>query len=299
MEIRGIGVFEKLYGNENSKRILTKLITDLRNSRDSFSSLLFLGKSGVGKKLFALEFARGLNCLNSGETSCKCSSCIKYQLNAHPNIILEDSGDKAISVDLSRKILEESSLCADEGQIKVVILNNAEKLTKSATNALLKLMEDGRRSTIFVLITSNKDKLLPTLQSRLKIIPFSTLSEQETLNFAKNELKITDEVQLCKLVLFSNGIVGRMTDKELVGKVFYEVDVAQNFVKMGEIVNLFKLSERWAKDPNLLYYIELMYKTSDVTNTVKEIENSVYYICEPRCNKELALKNMFLQLALK
>ena len=116
-------MFEKLYGNDDVKSILAKMVADIKKSRESFSSLLFLGSAGIGKKLFALEFARVINCLGSGEAFCACSSCSKYSIGAHPNIILEDCGDKAISVELSRRMVAEASLCSDESQKKVVILN--------------------------------------------------------------------------------------------------------------------------------------------------------------------------------
>jgi DNA polymerase III subunit delta' len=290
-------VFNALYGNNDAKLILKKLTAGFKNSRESFSSLLFLGPEGIGKKLFALEFARSLNCLNSAEEDCACISCGRYRLDANTNIILQDSGDKSISVKLSRQIVADSVLCADENYVKVVIINNVENLTKTASNSLLKLMEDGKRSTVFILICANVDKLLTTLKSRLNIVNFYPLKESEVIKFAETELKIVDRETLARLVLFSNGILKRIVDRDLVGKVFFEVDVVKACIQKGETLKLFDIAERWAKDENLNFYLELFYKMADVTNHIKEIELLMYNIVEGG-NKELALKNMFLQLVL-
>ena len=115
----------------------------------------------------SLRIAQTLNCLN-GTTGDDCAACEHIERRIHPDVhFIEVAGDrKLISVEQIREILAGSSMRPYEGRNKVFIIDPAEGLTASGSNALLKTLEEPTRDTTFLLLTRSPDLLLPTIRSR-------------------------------------------------------------------------------------------------------------------------------------
>lgn len=145
---------------------------------------LFTGDKGVGKYLTAKNFASTLNCMNQGiEThfdSCgHCSSCIKIEKNIHPDIFEIRAEKNQIKVNMIRSLEYDFSLKAFEGKWKIALIDDAELLNNSASNAFLKTLEEPPDKSLMILISSRPDMLLPTIRSRCQSIHFTPLPSSD------------------------------------------------------------------------------------------------------------------------
>jgi len=142
-------------------------------------AILINGVDGVGKDLFAKNFASLLLCQNDSNSSqaCgKCSSCGLYQVDNHPDLIVvrpEDKG-KAIKIDQIRGLITELSSTAHFGGYRVVIIESAELLNTASANALLKTLEEPQEDIVIILISAHPTILAATIRSRCQTILIDT-----------------------------------------------------------------------------------------------------------------------------
>jgi DNA polymerase III subunit delta' len=142
-------------------------------------SLLFAGPAGVGKRTTAVAFAQALNCLapRDGDACGVCAACSRIARGVHPDVVLvapEDSG--AIRIEQVRDIVDRAAYRPFEGRRRVVIIDEADALGVPPQHALLKTLEEPPSSSIFILVTSRPDVLLPTVRSRCPQLRFRPLS---------------------------------------------------------------------------------------------------------------------------
>ena len=141
-------------------------------------AILLSGPAGIGKYQFAAQFAESLLCnepTDKGFACGQCRSCLLLNADSHPDIVKiqpEETG-KAIKVDQIRRLsgFTELSAHVNDGY-KVVLLEPAENMNRSAANSLLKTLEEPTPRTILLLVTSNPQRLLPTIRSRCQRIDF-------------------------------------------------------------------------------------------------------------------------------
>ena len=190
-------------------------------------ALLFSGEEGVGKKLFALEIAKALNCRAAqGVEGCgKCPACVRMSRFNFPQsedsdewkkIIWTDHGDvgmvvapkRLLLVDQMRDIEREANFRPFEGRARVFIVDDADKLNDASANALLKSLEEPPPTSHIILITSRPAMLLPTIRSRCQAIRFSPLSTAEIEQYLlRNKLATPSEAGLRARA--GNGSIGR------------------------------------------------------------------------------------------
>lgn len=187
-------MFDQLTGNERVKKLLRRILEAGRIP----GALLFTGEEGVGKKLFALEIAKALNCRSrQGAEGCGvCSSCVRIAKINYPQssesedwkeIIWTDHADvglvaapkRVLLVDQMRKIEREANFRPYEGAARVFLIDDADKLNDPSANALLKVLEEPPHTSHIVLLTSRPAMLLPTIRSRCQLIRFSPLTAKE------------------------------------------------------------------------------------------------------------------------
>lgn len=137
---------------------------------------LFLGPSGVGKKLTALNFARALNC-GAGQAirPCgECASCKKISSGNHPDVSLispEKEGG-TVKIEKIRQLIKDISLKPYEARKKVYIIDEADAMTQESANALLMTLEEPPTESVIILIAENLNDILKTIISRSQIIRF-------------------------------------------------------------------------------------------------------------------------------
>jgi DNA polymerase-3 subunit delta' len=141
-------------------------------------SLLFAGPAGATKRQTALAVAQTLNCLDlrqvtdaSGQPitdACGiCASCVRIQRGVHPDVVIVEPGDTgAIRIDQIREVVERTAYRPFEGRRRVVVIDEADALMAPAQNALLKTLEEPPSLSVFILVTTRPDMLLPTVRSR-------------------------------------------------------------------------------------------------------------------------------------
>ncbi|MGB3161698.1 DNA polymerase III subunit delta' [Carnobacterium sp.] len=152
---------------------------------------LFEGVSGTGKKDMALWVAASLFCQKPIDNlPCKeCTSCSRVLKQVHPDVIEIAPDGLSIKVEQVRQLKAEFSKSGVEGQQKVFIIEDAEKMTAGAANSLLKFLEEPNGKAIAFLLTTAKQRLLPTILSRCQLIHFRNLSKQRLLDeLEKKEL---------------------------------------------------------------------------------------------------------------
>lgn len=163
------------FGNEKILKLLQKSIVNNKVAH----GYLFCGTDGIGKKLFALHFAKMLNCEDSTNIPCEhCKQCTKISKGLHPDIKLIQTETKFIKIETIKELSIFSQSQPFEGKFKVAIIDDAHKMNLAASNALLKTLEEPSRHTIIILITSNPKSLLPTIASRSVKISFSPLNDE-------------------------------------------------------------------------------------------------------------------------
>jgi len=145
-------------------------------------SLLFAGPAGVGKRSTAIALAQSLNCLTprDGDACGTCAACTRIARGVHSDVVVvkpEDSG--AIKIEQVREIVDRAAYRPFEGKRRVVIIDEADALVTQAQNALLKTLEEPPPSSVFVMVTSRPDVLLPTVHSRCPQLRFQALSSTD------------------------------------------------------------------------------------------------------------------------
>lgn len=154
---------------------------------------LFCGPRGVGKTTCARIFAKTINCLQptaSGEACDNCESCRSFNEQRSFNIHELDAASNN-SVDDIRLLIDQVRVPPQVGKYKVYIIDEVHMLSQSAFNAFLKTLEEPPHHTIFILATTEKHKILPTILSRCQIYDFTRITlddiEKHLMNVAQNE----------------------------------------------------------------------------------------------------------------
>lgn len=172
-------------------------------------ALLFSGKEGIGKRKIASDAAQALLC--EAKTFPACGACLscKMVLRGVGNVVLtlqpEGEKRKVIKIENIRGLQEK--LFVSSNNNLVCIIDKPEFMTHEASNAFLKLLEEPPEGVFFILVTANKDMLLPTILSRMAIIRFNVLSKKAIRDILMSDFVERDMLKLA--VNFCNGGVGR------------------------------------------------------------------------------------------
>ena len=169
--------FETVIG----QRALTTTLKNAIASGKLAHAYLFCGPRGVGKTTCARIFAKTINCLNptaDGEACNECESCRAFNEQRSYNIHELDAASNN-SVDDIRQLVDQVRIPPQIGRYKVYIIDEVHMLSTSAFNAFLKTLEEPPRHAIFILATTEKHKILPTILSRCQIYDFSRIGVED------------------------------------------------------------------------------------------------------------------------
>ena len=168
----------------------TALTTTLRNAVKSGKlahAYLFCGPRGVGKTTCARIFAKAINCLHptpDGEACGECESCRAFAEQRSYNIFELDAASNN-SVENIKQIMEQTRIPPQVGKYKVFIIDEVHMLSAAAFNAFLKTLEEPPAHVIFILATTEKHKILPTILSRCQIYDFERMTVENTIAHLK------------------------------------------------------------------------------------------------------------------
>ena len=166
------------------------LTATLKNAIDSHrlaQAYLFCGPRGVGKTSCARIFARTINCLSptpEGEACGHCDSCVAMEQGNSYNIIELDAASNN-SVDDIRNLTEQVNVPPQVGNYRVFIIDEVHMLTTQAFNAFLKTLEEPPKYVIFILATTEKHKVIPTILSRCQIYDFKRITTADMADHLK------------------------------------------------------------------------------------------------------------------
>ena len=162
--------------------ITTTLKNAIKNNQLAHA-FLFCGPRGVGKTTCARILAKTINCVNQtpeGEACNTCHSCISFNEGTSLNIHELDAASNN-SVDDIRTLVEQVRFAPQAGKYKVYIIDEVHMLSSSAFNAFLKTLEEPPPYAIFILATTEKHKILPTILSRCQIFDFKRITTNDTV----------------------------------------------------------------------------------------------------------------------
>ena len=142
------------------------------------------GEKGVGKKTLAFVVSKSLQCETGEPDPCgKCKSCLQVESGNQPDIIwIKHEKPNVITVDEIRaQVVNDVSLKPYSSRYKIYIIPDAQMMNPAAQNALLKTLEEPPEYTIIILLTSNLDKMLPTIISRCLVLNFKPVANPDAI----------------------------------------------------------------------------------------------------------------------
>ena len=202
--------FAQVIGQEHVKAPLQAALSRGRIGH----AYLFSGPRGVGKTTTARLLAMAVNCERDDKPCGECESCLLVRRGAHPDVTELDAASNN-SVEDIRDLREKVYLSSVRGGRRVWVLDEAHMLSKSASNALLKTLEEPPEGLVFVLATTEPEKLPPTILSRTQHFRFRRLSETEIeskLGHLTQEAEV--EAEPGALTLVARAADGAMRDAE-------------------------------------------------------------------------------------
>jgi DNA polymerase-3 subunit gamma/tau len=169
--------FDEVVGQEATTQTLKNAI----KNKQLAHSFLFCGSRGIGKTTIARIFAKTINCKDlqaDGEACNQCDACLSFNNHASFNVIELDAASKN-SVDDIRELIEQVQYAPQNAEYKVFIIDEVHMLSSSAFNAFLKTLEEPPAYAKFILATTEKHKILPTILSRCQIYDFKRISIED------------------------------------------------------------------------------------------------------------------------
>jgi DNA polymerase III subunit delta' len=184
-------------------------------------ALLLAGPAGVGKRRVATALAQALNCLSpiSSEQferdACGvCAVCGRISRSTHPDIIVIEPGDTgSINVPAVREAIDRAGYRPFEGRRRVVIIDEADAMMAPAQSALLKTLEEPPSASVFVLVSSMADALLPTVRSRCSRLRFGPLAASEIADALKRDHGYS-EAEARAVAANADGSLGRAIEAQ-------------------------------------------------------------------------------------
>lgn len=177
-----MNTFDEIIGNESIKLHLKNSIKMQKTSH----AYILEGEKGMGKRLMADSFAKALQCEAGEENPCnKCSSCIAMDSQNHPDIIyVKPTNKTGFGVDDIREQINTDIYTKPyKYRYKIYIVEEGEKMTEQAQNALLKTLEEPPEYGIIMILTENFDKLLSTIISRCVHVAIKPLKQAEVIKY--------------------------------------------------------------------------------------------------------------------
>jgi len=162
------GVYADLVGQEHVVEILEKAVLATRTGEETQEmthAWVFTGPPGSGRSSAAVAFAQALVCANNGCGTC--NECKSAANGAHPDVEIIRTEGLSIKIDEVRELLTRVAWAPSMGGWRVVVMEDADRLTESAANALLKAIEEPGNRTVWLLCAPTLHDVLPTIQNRL------------------------------------------------------------------------------------------------------------------------------------
>ena len=198
--------FETLLGNEQLKKNLSQSISSGHISH----FYLISGPAGSGKRTLAVSLAAAMLCKEREKPCMHCAACRKVLSGNHPDFItVDDPEKKTVPVELIRQARSDMYIQPNEADRKIYLFPRAQDMGLPGQNALLKVLEEPPQYGVFLLLTDNPNKLLPTVRSRCRELKLQPLPEQILLRQLEKEFPNAGREDLQAAAARSGGFLGQ------------------------------------------------------------------------------------------
>ena len=187
-------VFSEIVGQDRPISILESAINAASqgsNSQEMTHAWLFTGPPGSGRSNLAIAFAAALVCKNGGCNECR--ECETAKNGTHPDVEIVKVEGVSIKIDEVRDLVARSAWGASTSPWRIVIIEDCDRMTEAASNALLKAIEEPGAQTIWLLCAPTLHDVLPTIRSRCRNINLTTPSTSAVANFLEKNMKASKE----------------------------------------------------------------------------------------------------------
>ena len=183
-------------------------------------ALIIEGEQGLGKRTLARQLAAALVCRSESKPCMECAQCRKAVQNIHPDIFEHSAagGANSFHVDVVRNVISDAFVQPNEAEYKVYILGNADCMSVSAQNALLKVLEEPPSYVVFILTASSKSMMLETVLSRSVVVTLEGVPLEDGVKYISDRFNDTDKNSIRANLEAFNGNIGKATDALQEGK---------------------------------------------------------------------------------
>ena len=291
-------MFDDIIGNNKIKQ---KLQLAIENNLVSHS-YMFTGIQGIGKQLFAKEFAKQILCLNNKcNNNSKCDSCVKYETLNHPDYTFIEQIGNSIKIDKIREMqkdIQEKPILSPK---KVYIINNVETMTKEAQNCLLKTLEEPPRYAIIILICQNENMLLTTIKSRCLIMKFEKISKENIKKYLDSNQDISINEPLLD---YSEGSIGKILELKDNQDKYMEIQKFVEEIDKRDIIDIIKYASPLYQSKEEIYsfleFINILLLKKCIVDT--KYSNSIIIVEETKkrikqnSNYDMTIDNMVFNM---
>ena len=269
-------LFENIVGNNKIKESLKNAV----KSNNVSHSYLFVGKAGVGKKIFAKDLAKKVMCLGSNGGAQNngvknndvqnnnvandnleldfdnCDSCIKFDANSNPDFSIIVPDGKSIKIEQIRNLQAKIVEKPISSSKKVYIIDDADTMTEESQNCLLKTLEEPPEYAMIILIASNENRMLQTIKSRCVIIRFEDLTNEEI-----SQILHTNDQDIIRLCEGSVAKADTISEKR---EMFAQLKIIADYLSKNSLIDVLNNSD-------------LLYSSKDDIMTLLDFLNIIFF----------------------